>query len=331
MSAKANIQQRGNKFRVDVTKGGKRQRVTCASQDEARSILAKLELASGGLTPNQWTIRTGFDAVFAKVWSKGRNVEASRRNGEAAIEFFGEDTVLDAISTERVDGWIARLEQIGNKSGTINNKLAALSKIMTFAVQRRGMRSKPHLERQSTRRTGRIRFLTQEEEAQALTLFSRRGKDCHAEALCVLVDTGMRPSELWRLEKRDCNFAADPGILSIWQTKTNTPRSVPMTQRVKDILTRRAEGTSTSPLFPHDNWWMENEWDRVKAEMGLSEDREFVPYALRHTCASRLVQRGIDIYVVKEWLGHSSVAMTERYGHLHPKNLMDAVKVLENC
>ena len=150
--AKQNIQQRGNKFRVDLTKGGVRQRVTCASKDEARSILAKLELAREGLTAEQWTIRMGYEACFVKVWAKGRNVEASRRNGEAAIEFFGEDTLLDAISTERIDGWIARLEQIGNKSGTINNKLAALSKIMSVAIQRRKMSNKPHFERQSTRR-----------------------------------------------------------------------------------------------------------------------------------------------------------------------------------
>ena len=34
---------------------------------------------------------------------------------------------------------------------------------------------------------------------------------------------------------------------------------------------------------------------------------------LRHTCASRLVQRGVPLLVVKEWLGHNDIKMTLRY------------------
>ena len=43
MSKKRNIQQRGNSFLVDVTKFGKRQRVTCDTLEEAQSIRAKIE------------------------------------------------------------------------------------------------------------------------------------------------------------------------------------------------------------------------------------------------------------------------------------------------
>jgi len=37
--------------------------------------------------------------------------------------------------------------------------------------------------------------------------------------------------------------------------------------------------------------------------MKLDRDFEFLLHALQHTCASRLVNKGIDLYVVKEWLG----------------------------
>ena len=49
---------------------------------------------------------------------------------------------------------------------------------------------------------------------------------------------------------------------------------------------------------------------------------------LRHTCASRLVQRGADIYEVKEILGHSNVTTTERYAHLAPGDLREAMSKL---
>ena len=56
---------------------------------------------------------------------------------------------------------------------------------------------------------------------------------------------------------------------------------------------------------------------------------------LRHTTASRLVQRGVDIYVVKEIMGHKDIKTTMQYAKLNNKTLMNAMKVLDtnqtNC
>lgn len=51
-------------------------------------------------------------------------------------------------------------------------------------------------------------------------------------------------------------------------------------------------------------------------------------HKLRHTFASHLVQAGIDLYRVKELMGHSTIQMTERYAHLAPTDLKSAVKAL---
>ena len=50
---------------------------------------------------------------------------------------------------------------------------------------------------------------------------------------------------------------------------------------------------------------------------------------LRHDFASNLVQAGIDIYTVKELLGHKDLRMTVRYCHLASENLREAIKVLD--
>jgi site-specific recombinase XerD len=51
-------------------------------------------------------------------------------------------------------------------------------------------------------------------------------------------------------------------------------------------------------------------------------------HTLRHTYASWLVEKGVDLYVVKQLMGHSSLTMTERYSHVGENALSAAVKKL---
>ena len=51
-------------------------------------------------------------------------------------------------------------------------------------------------------------------------------------------------------------------------------------------------------------------------------------YNLRHTYASHLVMRGVHIRASHELVGHKTLAMTQRYSHLAPEQLQNAVKLL---
>ena len=61
------------------------------------------------------------------------------------------------------------------------------------------------------------------------------------------------------------------------------------------------------------------------------EDAQVVDFRFhdcRHDFASRLVQAGVDLYQVKDLLGHASITLTERYAHLKPDASKAAVEVL---
>ncbi len=338
------IRARGESLLIDVTYKGQRRTATVKGLDrleEAQAIQASIraELMNGTSAPkakpaatpspgkaHSWTMQEAFTHVQT-VWAGTGGEDCQVRNAQFAVDFFGASTPLADITCEWVDSYLARLKQIGNSNSTINKKISAVSFMMTQAIQRGKLKAKPHMGRLKEG-VGRIRFLTQDEEMNATGVLSQWGKDDHAEALTVLIDTGLRLGELWKVEARDVDFLV--GVIHVWVNKTEHPRSVPMTQRVKVILERRREHAK-GRLFPFDNFWFEHVWNRMKLHLGLECDEQFVPYALRHTCASRLVQRGVHLQVVKEWMGHKAIQTTLRYAHLCPKNLLDAAKVLENC
>ena len=49
---------------------------------------------------------------------------------------------------------------------------------------------------------------------------------------------------------------------------------------------------------------------------------------LRHTFASRLVMKGVDLRTVQELMGHTTITMTLRYSHLSPAHQLEAVQRL---
>ena len=66
-------------------------------------------------------------------------------------------------------------------------------------------------------------------------------------------------------------------------------------------------------------------WKRYLKEAKIEN---FHWHDLRHTFASRLVMKGINLYIDSKLLGHRSLDMTERYAHLAPDFLQNAIDVL---
>jgi integrase len=172
---------------------------------------------------------------------------------------------------------------------------------------------------------GRLRWQTPAEEAEMIRLLREMGKDDLADLVACLADTGCRRSELLGLEWDD----VDDGWIRLWETKGGSSRSIPLTQRAREILEARQELAAVGPFASITARHLEDGWNRVRKAMGLENDKGFTPHCLRHGCASRLVQAGVPILTVKELLGHSKLETTLIYAHLAPRNLEEAVRLLE--
>jgi hypothetical protein len=56
---------------------------------------------------------------------------------------------------------------------------------------------------------------------------------------------------------------------------------------------------------------------------------DFVPHSLRHTFGTRLGESGADAFTIMKLMGHSSVTISQRYGHPSPESIERAFDRLE--
>lgn len=146
---------------------------------------------------------------------------------------------------------------------------------------------------------------------------------------------GFRAGELLKLKWADINDTK----ISIRDTKSGQPRSLTMTNAVKDALLSMERGKNNVVVFTHSRTPVPMKeipkvFKRIVDKLGLNDDIEdrrqrVVFHTLRHTCASWLVRAGIDLYTVKEVLGHSSITVTERYVHEGAK-FSEAASVMDS-
>ena len=270
-----------------------------------------------------FTISELFLAYGPILWDEGRHKD----NVKSFLGEIDEIFLNKRFSTfgqEILDGLIGTLRERGNSNATINRKMAALSKLLRKASKMGDIHSLPEFRRQKER-SGRIRFLEIEEEERLFAEIRLRSE--HYWQLSVfLVDTGARLGEAIGLHWNDIH----DGAVTFWLTKSGRSRTVPLTQRVRDVLKSMGR-TRSGPFAGIKQYQFRQVWHEARADIGLAGDVELVPHSLRHTCASRLVRGGVDIRRVQMWLGHQTLQMTMRYSHLATHDLDVCVPILERA
>ena len=178
----------------------------------------------------------------------------------------------------------------------------------------------------------KVHYLTDDMEKDLLdNLYSKKNPNTWmaADIIKCLIDLGCRVNELLNLEKRFVDF--DNNQINFNERKNEQAVAVPMTNRVQKIM-KKCFYYSTRPtekLFNGVDYpWLNYIWQNAREELGYADKKYYTLHLCRHTCGSRLAQRGVPLLLIKDWLGHKDIKTTMIYAHLQPKALHSVVEVL---
>ncbi len=307
---------------------------------EAFEHLLKQKLLSKGSLEDPKTEKERTFEEFSKEWFKLYVLVNCKYSDQLTKEslirvhlvpFFGK-MKLKEITSKSVEQFKRQQSTTDLDPKTINNHLGVLSKILRTAVEWGDLDTIPFIKRLKTQ-VKEVPFLTDEECSKLLTDMV---EPQWTFMFFVGLNTGMRLGELrgLRWEAIDFNQHTITVKQSIVRGRITSPKNhktrvIPMTPILDNTLFAMRQTSG----------WVFNQTDddlnvAKRAADGLARmcKRNGIErigwHRLRHTFASRLVILGVAIYPVQKLLGHSSIKMTERYAHLSPNVLQEAVAVL---
>jgi integrase/recombinase XerD len=173
-------------------------------------------------------------------------------------------------------------------------------------------------------------ILSREELAQ---LFACAGDGKPRTVLMTAYGLGLRLGELCRLRVEDVDGHADRMCVRIEQGKGNKDRYVPLPPDVHQLLRgwwRRAHPhgwlfcAQTEPSRPLNEDSASRWYHAARSAAGITKRGGI--HSLRHCYATHLLEGGVDLHSLSQWLGHRHIGTTMRYLHLARPDAPDGMR-----
>lgn len=243
---------------------------------------------------------------------------------------------VDQIDEALVDAYVQERSRARGRRGrlapgSLNRELATLRRLLRLAYEWRVLARVPKIHLLPGERNREF-ILSPKAEALYLAAAPQPLRD-----LALLdLDTGLRTGELLALEWANVHLepahGARFGYVHVPDGKSrNARRNVPLTDRARAMLAGRRNGSPY--VFPAETGqpYRVDSIDKLHADVRarLRLPADFVFYGLRHTYGTRLGEAGADAFTIMKLMGHSGVAVTQRYVHPTPEALETAVGRLQ--
>lgn len=250
-----------------------------------------------------------------------------------------------AASLAALDKFILRawLGEVGKRVAppTIARKISSVRALCEFLLRNGDLRQNPSATLASPKTRRKLpRFVTPDVAAEVMSapLAQESGREvCHlrdALSLELLYGSGLRVSELVQLDLSQISSAeAEVRVLGKGRKERIVPLGSKSLAALAAYLPRRAElaHPRTGALDPQalllgqQGKRLSVRWLQalVKRYGALGAGRsDLHPHALRHSCATHMLEGGADLRAIQEMLGHSSLSTTQRYTHVSLDQLL---------
>lgn len=275
--------------------------------------------------------------------------------------FVSEDFALLSLSSSVIENWAEHLRQEKYSPASIRRKIAALRIFCSYWVRKGVLSESPfwrvklsfgrieQLPRSLTKKEMRALLAqawreysiveaeqngTESSLTQSAQASSRSYRALRNLALIdLLFATGMRVGEVASLDVKD--FLVEEGVFRV-QGKGGRDRLALVVDKEtvniqREYLRARIRiKAENSPLFLNSaagrlsTQGIANVIAQLRRQAKI--ERHITPHMLRHTVATLLLRNGADIRVVQEFLGHTSIATTQRYTHVTKEHLRKVLR-----
>lgn len=231
---------------------------------------------------------------------------------------------LDQIGAAEILRLKAALSDLA--ASTTNQILLVLSSVLTTARKLGHIREQPKIERVKVPATRKIKHLEPDDFEKLVAAAAQVGSASLAVVL-LAGEAGLRLGELIALRPKDLDLRGRFVHINttVWQgqrtlPKGGEPRTVPMSSRLFAAL--QAVGLSQPDVIRRDSVHgqgqctpdtIANLIERAARVAGLGHVHAHV---LRHTFATRLLSRGVDVRTVQQLMGHRDIKTTLTYLHV---------------
>lgn len=240
-----------------------------------------------------------------------------------------EDLRPEDLHVDNVMRFLRHLEDMRrNSAATRNCRLAVLRSFFSHLLRNDPARAEQYhqvLALPSKRHTPPCAIYLEPEEVRAILAQPNRQTATGARdyaLLLLLYNTGARISEalavrtgeLYLARPRQVRLHGKGGrdrICPLWRETASALERLCIHPADDGLLFRSARG---SPLTRDGVAYLLDKYARAAAQhVPALHNRHVTPHVLRHSCAVALLQGGLDITVIRDYLGHSSIATTSRY------------------